>query len=262
MKKVKNIALWTVLIIGFIITAFYLNRSYKKVYFRDIEVFVEYGNTNQVLYEEDIKNIVIKSIDSIVGKPIGDVDLQPLKEELSKNPWVSEVEVSPTLLGKLKVDLIQKRPIFRVIVNMGNESYYVCEDGSIAPPPPIEGHPIRVLIASGKITSNQKEMLSNKNYNVTDTASTLKDIYDIVQYINKDDFLKAQISQIYATDNQEFELVPTLGNHLIKFGKAEAIPKKFIKLKEFYRKKINKVGWNTYKSLDLRYNNQVVGSKK
>jgi hypothetical protein len=56
-------------------------------------------------------------------------------------------------------------------------------------------------------------------------------------------------------------LVPKFGNHTILFGKVDDMEIKFEKLLVFYREALNKVGWNKYKVLDIRFNNQVVAKK-
>jgi len=74
--------------------------------------------------------------------------------------------------------------------------------------------------------------------------------------------LKIQIEQIYVTKNREYEFVPKVGRHIIIFGGIENMNEKFKKLLVFYHQGINNAGWNTYKSINLKFENQVVCSKK
>jgi cell division protein FtsQ len=80
------------------------------------------------------------------------------------------------------------------------------------------------------------------------------------QYIDKNDFLKAQIEQIYLNDEKEFELIPKIGNNTILFGDTEDMKEKFEKLIVFYRKGLNTIGWNKYKFINLKFKNQIVCS--
>ena len=55
------------------------------------------------------------------------------------------------------------------------------------------------------------------------------------------------------------ELIPKLGNQLIRFGDTQNYEEKFNKLLAFYQQVETKVGWNKYSVLDVRFKNQVVG---
>lgn len=58
----------------------------------------------------------------------------------------------------------------------------------------------------------------------------------------------------------DMELIPRIGSHTIIFGKAEDIDIKFRKLKAMYRV-FNKIGWNLYKSINLKFKDQVICTK-
>ena len=56
--------------------------------------------------------------------------------------------------------------------------------------------------------------------------------------------------------------MPKIGDQVIILGDGENINKKFKKLEIFYKKAMPKEGWNSYKSINLKYKNQVVATKK
>jgi cell division protein FtsQ len=80
--------------------------------------------------------------------------------------------------------------------------------------------------------------------------------------ISKDSFLESFIDQIYVNEKKELELVPKIGTHEIIFGTAENAAEKLENLKTFYQKVMNKLDWNTYKTINLKYTNQVICLKK
>jgi cell division protein FtsQ len=49
-----------------------------------------------------------------------------------------------------------------------------------------------------------------------------------------------------------------VGNHKIILGDCSDLEQKFKKLFAFYKDGLNKIGWNTYKTINLKYKNQVV----
>jgi len=92
-------------------------------------------------------------------------------------------------------------------------------------------------------------------------AAILNDVYAMSKFIGQDDFWKAQFNQVYVTRDKEFELIPRVGDHQILLGDAENLDKKLTKLRLFYREGLDKTGWNEYKTLNLKYTNQVVCTK-
>ncbi|MDE7122884.1 MAG: hypothetical protein K2N93_00825, partial [Alistipes sp.] len=56
----------------------------------------------------------------------------------------------------------------------------------------------------------------------------------------------------------EVDLVPRSGNHLVRFGRLENRQRKLAKLMRFYRSGLAGIGWGEYRTIDLRYEGQVV----
>ena len=91
----------------------------------------------------------------------------------------------------------------------------------------------------------------------------MDDIYNISAFITKDSVLASLIHQINITAEKEIELYPSIGNHKIIFGEATDFEEKFNKLKLFYTEGLNKTdGWNKYSTINIKYKNQVVCTKK
>lgn len=59
----------------------------------------------------------------------------------------------------------------------------------------------------------------------------------------------------------EVELTPRSGRFTILFGRLEEVDRKLDKLMRFYRNGLSTLGWETYRSIDIRYRNQVVCKK-
>jgi len=89
-----------------------------------------------------------------------------------------------------------------------------------------------------------------------------KQLYEIATYVDKDAFWKAQIEQIFVTAESELLLIPKIGDHTIVFGSSENMTEKFDKLMVFYREGLSRVGWNKYSTINLKYKDQVVCTKK
>jgi cell division protein FtsQ len=82
------------------------------------------------------------------------------------------------------------------------------------------------------------------------------------KFISNDDLWNAQFVQLYLNRENEYELIPRVGAHIILLGDMENFSYKLRKLKALYLKGLNKKGWNNYEQINLKYSNQVVCTKR
>ena len=85
-------------------------------------------------------------------------------------------------------------------------------------------------------------------------------IYKLAQFIARDTFFNAQIEQIYLNSDNDFELIPLIGKHVIIFGDAGNMEEKFGNLLVFYKQGLAVQGWEKYDTINLKYHNQVVAT--
>jgi cell division protein FtsQ len=114
----------------------------------------------------------------------------------------------------------------------------------------------------GNININQA---MQNGVSVLDTAiknTTLKDIHHLVSHIRKDDFWSAQIDQIYVDRSNKIEIIPRVGNHVIRLGSVEDLEDKLINLEAFYKNVLPDVGWNKYSVISLEFKNQIVCKRR
>lgn len=95
-----------------------------------------------------------------------------------------------------------------------------------------------------------------------DKAFATKELYEFGMFLQKHPLWKAQIQQINVTPAKELELVPQVGDHIIFLGKPGNYENKFDRLKTFYKKGLNEIGWNKYSRISLEFNNQIICTKK
>lgn len=90
----------------------------------------------------------------------------------------------------------------------------------------------------------------------------LRKLVNFVRWVEQDDFWSEQIVQITARTTVsgaiELELTPRSGRFTILFGRLEDVGGKFGKLLEFYRGVLERVGWERYATIDVRYKGQVI----
>jgi cell division protein FtsQ len=90
----------------------------------------------------------------------------------------------------------------------------------------------------------------------------LKDVLFFAKTIQKDSFFMAQVAQVNIEPNGTFQMVPTLGDHLVLLGTVDQLEDKLNRLFTFYKKVWLVSGVNAYQYIDCRFNHQVVALKK
>ncbi len=179
---------------------------------------------------------------SPVGKAMGEVNIRALEEELSTHPLIGNVECYLTSGNRLGIEVTQRIPILRVMASNG-EKYYIDDKGKSMP---ITNSAANVAIVTGYV----------------DKAFATKEVYEFGMFLQQNPLWLAQIQQINITPTKEIEIVPMVGNHIIFLGKPGNYENKFDRLKTFYKKGLNEIGWNKYSRISLEFDNQIICTKK
>jgi cell division protein FtsQ len=90
----------------------------------------------------------------------------------------------------------------------------------------------------------------------------LKEVLFFAKTIQKDSFFMAQIAQVNIEPNGTFQMVPTLGDHLVLLGSVDQLEDKLNRLFTFYKKVWLGSGVNAYQFIDCRFDHQVIALKK
>ena len=197
---------------------------------------------NEVLHEA----ITARNLD-IMHIPLGRLDLQSMERALRKDPWVQEAQVYLDNDSRLNITITQRLPVARLFFNNGGSCYM---DSSLNLMP-LTTHSIFYTTVVTNVPAVKSDSLLHLY-----KAQILK----VCKNIQADSFWNAQITQVIVDSLSCFEMVPVLGNQRIILGDTSRIGEKLANLFAFYNKVLNRIGWDKYESLDLRYRDQVVAS--
>jgi len=254
MKKVFKIIIWMIVFSGIIYALYFVSKRQSEIRCSEFSILIDFNHSEPLISKKDITNELSTIIDTIKGKYISEIPIKKMEDVLSKNPFIENADVFSALGGKIKIRILQKHPVIR-ITNTKNKSIYLDKNGSVMPAG--KGSPARVLIANGYIYPPLENLVDTNIFHYR----ILKDVFEIANFIHQDKFLNAQIEQIFVTQNNEFELIPKLGNHVIEFGEINKMGEKFKKLIAFYKKGKYNDGLTKYKTLNLKYKNQIICTK-
>lgn len=201
---------------------------------------------------EEIDAVLKQSQGSLIGRKLEDINLQAIEKKIQSNPYIAQATVYADMDGVIHIEIKQRQPILRVI-NAGGQDYYIDRDGLKMPVSP--NFTANVLVANGNIM----ERFSGR----VDTLITklAADLYETALFIKRDTLWDAQIEQLYVDDRMDIELIPRVGNQRILLGSADSLQVKMRNLLAFYKQAMPKVGWDTYKTINIKYTNQVVCEK-
>jgi cell division protein FtsQ len=256
MKKILHISFTSILVAGTVLLLAFTNMEYQQKTFRTFKIDVLNASDRAMITDKEIADLVTSKFGIIEGSSIARIDLYELENTVLANAYVSSCEVYQTIEGDLVLKARVREPLVRVI-NQDDDQFYLDLSGYLMPVNPL--HPSHVPIASGFIPDKFISLdKSEKPLDAYPDSSVLHQVYPVAYYILKDDFLKYFIEQIYVTEKKEIELVPKIGSQNIIFGDATDTAEKLENLKTFYQKVMCNINWHTYKSINLKYKNQVV----
>jgi len=256
---IRTLQIWLLIIyvLGIAALMAFINIKNGDIQVPSTELNIYRGTKDGFLTKSEILNSMQKfvGLDTIKVNQLG---LGILEKEILNDPFVESVDAFTNIDGELIVNVNEKQPIVRIF-NKKSVGYYLTKEGCILPLS--ESYSARVLVVNGFLNIP----ISNSYNNVMDRAydkTKLKDILKLSIAINNNEFLKSQINQIYINSKSEFELIPEFGSQVILIGDLNNLEKKLQKLEIFYQQALLKEGIDKYKTINLKFDGQVVCARK
>ncbi|MFA4851307.1 MAG: hypothetical protein WC599_02205 [Bacteroidales bacterium] len=263
MKKIIHISVWTILVAGLFVILGFAERQHQSLICRNLDILIRYNSDDYFITVDDINTFFAKKGLKIRGAALSDIDAGKIEAALYTIPYVEKADVYVSIDGDVKIRITQKKPIVKVF-NKINRCFYIDDKGHLMQKS--DNYSARLLVANGFINEvyNPYTKLDVNDFSGADTVMMKTSIYKVfrmAQFVNHDDFWKAMVDEIFINNKGEIELFTKIGNQTIVFGDIDNMEEKFDNLLVFYKQGLNKTGWNKYKTINLKYKNQVVCSK-
>lgn len=241
---------WIMCLTGLVVLMSFIGVKKNSQKCTDLKVMLP--GANNFIERDEVDRILLENSGPLVGRELEDINIHKLEKVLNENPFIEYAKVFADMNGVIHVDIRQRKPVIRII-NMANVNFYVDENGFKIPMS--DNYTARVLVANGLIN----EDFSGK----VDTMSSqlVKDLFRAAKFIRQDTLWNDQVEQLFVDLKGDIEIVPRVGDHKIILGTADSLETKFRNLLVFYKKAIPKVGWDSYKSINLKYANQIICEK-
>jgi cell division protein FtsQ len=249
-KKVLFVALWLCIGGGMLTLLLAAISKKNKGQCRDYSITIKGAENNLFIDHKDVEQLLVKATKgNIKGKAVASFKLHELELMLEHNTWIEEAELYFDNRDVLHITITEKEPVARLFTTAGN-SFYIDSLGKKMPLS--DKLSARVPVFTG--------FPEKKKLTAADSV-LLNDVRATANYIVKDPFWMSQVAQIDITPERNFEMIPVVGNHLVKLGNGDDIDKKFHRLMVFYKQVLSKTGFDKYKVIDVQYKGQVVASK-
>lgn len=247
-KKLSNIAGYVALLAFLAVSLAFTSIKYRKAPCAKIEI--EYDSDDIIALDKAVVRKIINQADkAVVGKNFDSINTAFLESEIEKHAAILKAEAykmvekdSTAYRGVLRVKIKHREPIVRIMQR--SSSYYLDENGYKFPVS--NSYPARVLVATGDISNDY----------------ATEQLLPCVRYITNDAFWKAQIKQVHVQKDGNLILTPLVGEHLIELGTPENFEAKLRNLKTFYKKVLVHNNWNKYKTISLKYKDQIVAKRR
>lgn len=243
MKKILIILIAAVVIGYLIFSASYFRDMSRNKVCENFEVVVEDSAHYRFVTKQDIIELVKKYGLDPVGKPFAEINTLAIQDSILSNKLVESAKVFITPRGGVMATVAQRKPVLRVVSDIKGD-FYVDNERRVMP---VSGNfSVYVPVATGMI---DEEFARNQ-------------LTDFAQFLSSNPDWDAWIEQIVVKQDQEVELIPRVGDFRIIMGSIDNYEAKLAKFARFVEEGLNVVGWNRYATVNLKYDNQVVCTRK
>ncbi|MBB6269588.1 cell division protein FtsQ [Pedobacter cryoconitis] len=241
---------WIVCLGGIVTLMSFVSVKKNTVTVTNIKILIP--GADNFIEREEIDAILKQNEGKLIGRKLEQINLHAIEEKIKSNPYIALATVYADMEGVIHIEISQRQPLLRIISSSGQD-FYIDKNGLKMPVSP--NFTANVVVANGHIL----EHFSGK----VDTLITkmASDLYKTALFLKKDTLWDSQIEQIFVNDKDDIELIPRVGNQRIILGNADSLQTKMTNLLTFYKEAMPKVGWDTYKTINIKYTNQVVCEK-
>lgn len=240
MKRIRSVIISLILLVYLIIVLTFVAIKLGEVTCSGLQVAVNDTLVNSFVNQEEIMRVIKRDYGNIEGMPLLSVNKDSLERILAKNRMIKSAQVYYSLDGYIHVNVTQRVPVLRIVSGKG---YYVDEEGKMMPLS--SKYTARVMVATGNISQQ----------------FACQQLYPFVMKLKEDKLWQALVEQIVVS-GKEVSLIPKVGNFRIVLGRLEGVEQKMENLRLFLEKGIALKGWNIYKEINLKFENQIVCVKR
>lgn len=225
------------LLVVFLCAFSYERNSTRKVSTPEIKFI---GDDNLFVTHTTVSKLLIVNNASVANTPKEIIDLNLLEVALNSNEMIKNAQVFMNVDGLITAEIEQKKPIARISTNA---SYYIDDEGNYMPLS--SNYTARVPLVTGFIEKNK-----------------LSAVYEVAKKVQSDAFLTKHVVEIHQNENGTIDLRFRKHDFTIHLGRTNLMDKKINNLKAFYKKAMKDSLLDAYSLINLKFDKQVICTKK
>ena len=257
MKKAVKYILYSVLatvILGCIVAAYIAGQQARRpIVCKGIRIEVLDSTVNSFVTVSDVRLYLDRSCGKLIGQPIDSIDLTKVEKVVDSRSAVLKSQAYVTRDSMLNITVTQRKPVVRFQKKDGG--FYADAEGYIFPLQSSYASHVQIIDGAIPLAANSGYKGGIEN---SDERAWFKKIMNVVNYMEGSKVWKGKIVQIHVLENGELILVPREGNEKFLFGQPGSVEEKFSKMERYYTTIIPEKGSNKYKTVDVRFDNQIV----
>ena len=201
------------------------------------DIIVDFESTNKLFITQDS---ILKLLPTNFSEKKS-VDINHLESLVNSNGFIKNSEAYVSIEGDLIIKVEQRNPIGRIISE--DVTFYIDDESEI--------------MTTSKIYSSRVPVVFNYS-----ESSSQKEIYQMCDLIDSDEFLKKNVTRINFLKNNYITLNFRDHDFDLVIGEYKNIKKKVKNFKAFYHAAIDNESIDKYSKINLQFENQVVCSNK
>jgi cell division protein FtsQ len=221
----------------------------NKERFRSYKIQVKGGPHGAFLSHENIEDLLQQHTAGVRGELMSAFNLRAVETKFQLHPMIRSAQLYFDNQDVLHVQIQEKIPQARVFTINGR-SFYLDEVGR--PMPLAENKTLKLPVFTGLPDSIG---IGNRD------SVLLAKMRLTAQQIIADSFWSSQAAQLDRGITGEWEMTPTVGDHVIKMGDLVDVQEKLQRIAIFYKQVLTKVGLSRYRVIDVRFEGQVVAGR-
>ena len=241
MKKILLITTAVILAVYLIATFFWTGKFSAEETCTGLTVNIEESSTNYVTKEFILSELDRERLNP-KNKPVSEAGIDKIEAMFNGKDYVESAECYITNDGIVHLDIVPIKPVMRVFDSTG--SYYLNRQG-------------KRMAANANIFIDLPVVTGN----FTNYTEPLK-LLPMLEYIEKDEFLRNLVTQVEVKDTNNIFIVPNIVGHIINMGTTDHFQSKFAKLMRMYKEVMPVKGWETYDTINLKWDHQIVATKR
>ncbi|MBQ9462080.1 MAG: cell division protein FtsQ/DivIB [Bacteroidales bacterium] len=208
---------------------------------------VQIKDKYEFVTDEDIKGFVDKKYGTYIGVRLDSLDLYRLEKMLEEKGVVLKSEAWTTNDGILHISIQQRQPVLRF--QRGDKGFYVDKEGFVFPLH--SSYTADVPVIEGTIPSLESES----------GEAWARGVISLVNYIQGSKKWRERVSGISVNSRGDLELRVNSGKERFILGYPDKLDGKFARMDKYFSHILPAKGEGYYKSVNLKYNKQIICRK-